>query len=271
MRPSLSNFPIVRSTFPNTAFVETGPRGQCAAGIFHWGFWSVSALSSSLLLVAVLAGSLARFCGLFSTQSAPLPAGFEYRFLAVSVFVVPLWPNGQAALSGVNAAAFFTVPRFVCESVFSPGFSAFFTIRLEARVTCNVKGRKLPVSRTCHFHWRHWSVFRWSLVRTSVSFGFSRIHLVYFSIAIPSAAECGLSSRSTLWGVRSTIRPNCFHKSKVRSSRIASVKLSLQSNSGSSSDPIPVSASSPVPIQSKYHPFQSVPITNVPVCLQASS
>ncbi len=76
-------------------FAETGPPEQCAAGISHWEFWSVSALcrlqsaGSSLLLAAVLAGSLARFGGLFKTQSAPLPVGFEYRFLAVSVFVVP--------------------------------------------------------------------------------------------------------------------------------------------------------------------------------------
>ncbi len=95
---------------------------------------------------------------------------------------------------------------------FFPGFSKFFTIRLEARDTsaliCKVprQGPKVARVRTHNFCWRHWSVFRPALVRPFDSFGFCRIHLVYFSIVIPSAAECGLSSRSTLCEVRSTQR-----------------------------------------------------------------
>ncbi len=49
--------------FPNSAFAETGPRVQCAAGFPHWEFASVSALcrlqgaGPDLLPMMVLAGS----------------------------------------------------------------------------------------------------------------------------------------------------------------------------------------------------------------------
>ncbi len=52
--------------FPNSAFVETGPRAQCAAGFPHWKFSSVSALcrlqgaGPDLLPMVVLAGSWIR-------------------------------------------------------------------------------------------------------------------------------------------------------------------------------------------------------------------
>ncbi len=52
--------------FPNSAFAETGPRVQCAAGFPHWEFSSVSALcmlqgaGPNLLPMVVLAGSWVR-------------------------------------------------------------------------------------------------------------------------------------------------------------------------------------------------------------------
>ncbi len=71
----------VWSTFPNIAFMETGPREQCATGISHWNFVSILAFcrlqsaSLSLLPVVVLVVLLARFYGPFSSQSALTSAG----------------------------------------------------------------------------------------------------------------------------------------------------------------------------------------------------
>ncbi len=80
--------------FPNTAFAETGPREQCAVGVSLWEFWSISALcrlqstGSSLLSVAVLASSLARFCGPFSYIIRSLMAGL-YSSVCGYVFLLP--------------------------------------------------------------------------------------------------------------------------------------------------------------------------------------
>ncbi len=99
---------FVGCTFPNTTFAETGLQEQCVAGISHSEFWSVSALcrlqsaSSSLLPVAVLADSLARFCGPFSSQSAPLPEGFEYRFLRYSVSLFRVGHTGNPSSLGLT-------------------------------------------------------------------------------------------------------------------------------------------------------------------------
>ncbi len=52
--------------FPNSAFAETGPQVQCAAGFPHWEFVSILALcrlqgaGPDLLPMVVLAGSRAR-------------------------------------------------------------------------------------------------------------------------------------------------------------------------------------------------------------------
>ncbi len=164
--------------------------------------------------------------------SFPLPSIFSWFALALQAFW--FWKVNTAILLChiLRASPFFS----------SGTFGILLCSILEAKVTsvttCKVscQGRKVARVQTRHFRWRHWSVFQPMLEHPSNSFGFCRIHLVYFSIAIPSAAECGLSSRATLCEVCSMIRPNHFHKSKVRSSRIASVKLSLQSNFGSSSN-----------------------------------
>ncbi len=114
-KPTNSSRTPVRSTFPNTAFAEMGRQMQCAAGISHWEFVSVSALcrlqstGSSLLPVAVSAGSFARLCGLFKTQSAPLPAGSRASFSlrqVHSLFRLPaVWP-----ISPISD----TMPQFSC-------------------------------------------------------------------------------------------------------------------------------------------------------------